>query len=77
MLTSQSPVLLGEGAEVVHRILDLRVGELALECRHLVPLPLAVNAIICASLSAFTDGSLTGLTPIILAMPGFGVPSAP
>ena len=43
----------------------------------ILPLPLVVSAIICASLSDLTEGSLTGLTPIILAMPGFGVPSAP
>ncbi len=34
-------------------------------------------AIISSSECAFTDASEAGLTPIILAMPGFGLPSAP
>ena len=49
LLLQKRLLLLTKGAEVVNRVLDLCVGELALERRHL-PLAVGCDAIISASL---------------------------
>ena len=76
ILHDRTAGLLRERAEIIHRVLDLRIGELVLE-RRILPMPFVVALIISASLIFFTSGSVAGLTFMALPAPESAMPVAP